>query len=338
MVVDKISLDEERRQAELLSACMIPAASFFAQKPLVTHVPTKDTIGKAITNISTTFGPKSSYPELDEPEDADYDEVRLGVDSLRELIDREGDLVDDQVHALFLLIQDAFTERLATTRDLLVAERTYSDQIEKKRSDEIEKQLALTKDVSTWTMVEKSLSTIGLIAAGVAGITAGAIPLGAAAITLGVLQLLDQIMEEKAKKTIALWMARATNEEQQAWLDRIHLFSAAAAMAISFGIAAPVAAQYGVAVATKYAAQIALQVAQTGATGVKGVYEWLLSNQKALMIELDAFCTLAQKNVNKLFYDLQERSNVIYELYKNMHDIESKRDSLSRQMLRIQNS
>ncbi len=337
-MVDKISLDQERRQAELLGACMSPASSFFAVKPIV-YTPTKDTIGKAVTNISVTYGPKFSHPELDDPEDADPEEVNVGVNSLRELVERDTtDLVDDQVHALFLLIQDAFTERLAITRDLLVQERTYSDSIEKKRSDEVEKQLTLTKNVSTWTTVEKSLSTIGLIAAGVAGIAAGAVPLGAFAVTLGVLELLDQVMEEKAKKTIALWMAQGNKESQAEWLDRIHLFTAATSMAISFGIAAPIAAQYGVAVATKYGAQLALQVAKTGAGGVKSVYEWMLTNQKALMIELDAFCTLSQKNVNKLFFDLQERSNVIYELYKNMHDIESKRDSLSRQMLRIQNS
>src|SRR5262245_9127386 len=142
MAVDKISSDTERRQAELLGAISQPASLYFASAPTL-NKPASDTISKAVTNISTTYGPRS-VPELDLPEDADSDLVDRGRRGLKELVEGDEGFIDDLVHALFLITQESSTERLATTRDLLNAERAYSNAIEKERSDEIQKQIALS--------------------------------------------------------------------------------------------------------------------------------------------------------------------------------------------------
>jgi hypothetical protein len=272
------------------------------------------------------------------PEDAEAIEVQEGLKGLHAHMEVDFGDLDNLLYALFLMTQETSTQYLAAKRSFFDSERTFSDAKEKERANEMQKQLDLSKKVGTWDTVEKSLVSFGLIAAGIAGIAMGAIPLGVAAITVGTLMVVDQLLDDVAKKAVASWLAKGNTEDQQVWVDRIHLFCAATSIALSLGLAAPVAAQYGMTVTAKYAAQFLLAGSRACATGVKGVYEWLHSNQKALMMELDATCTLAQKSVNRLIFEIQQICNTLYQLYENMHQIESNRDKLSRQMLRLHES
>ncbi len=329
-MVDKIDLDTERRQAELVSAFSRPAAVYFST-PAVKPAPS-DTISKAANTspISTR-----SFPELDMPDDADADDVQVGLKGLGALVKPDESQIDDLVHALFLITQDTSTQYLSAKRDFFTAERAYSDSKEKERSDEMQKQIATSQKVSTWDTVEKSLSSFGLIAGGAVAISMGFVPVGIAAVTVGTLMVVDTLLDDKAKKVVATWMSRGSIEDQQMWVERIQLFCAASSMALSLGLAAPVAAKYGMTIATKYGAQLALTVGRATAGGVKGVYEWINSNQKALMMELDAICALSQKSINRLMFEIQESCNTLYQLYENMHRIESNRDKLSRLMIKL---
>ncbi len=332
----KIDPDTERRQAELVGAFSKSAAAYFSPT-----APTaiSDTMSKATASISSTSGKGRSIPVLDIPNDAGADVVDIGLKGMKNLIAPVDDsAIDDLVHSLFLITQETSTEYLVAKREFFNAERAFSDTKEKERMEEIQKQIVLSKKVGTWESVEKSLVSFGLIAAGIAGIAMGAVPMGIAAVSVGTLMVVDQLLDDKAKRVVAGWMAKGNKEDEQLWVDRIHLFCAATSMALSLGLAAPVAAQYGMSIATKYATQLTLTVARASAGGVKSVYEWMNSNQKALMIELDAVCTLAQKSVNRLVFEIQESCNTLYQLYENMHRIESNRDKLSRQMLRLQDN
>lgn len=331
-MVDKIDFETERRTAELIGAFSKSAASYFSP---VMPQPSADTLSKAASSISSTTGRQRSIPVLDMPKDAGPDVVDIGLDRMRALVVPEESAIDDLVQALFVVTQETSSAYLAAKREFFNAERSYSDAKEKERTQEMQKQIALSKKVGTWEAVEKSLISFGLIAAGVAGISMGVVPLGIAAVAVGTLMVVDQLLDDKAKKVVASWMARGDKESQELWVDRINLCCAATSLALSLGLAAPVAAAYGMTVATKYGAQLALTVAKAGAGGTKSVYEWMNNNQKALMMELDAACALAQKSVNRLIFEIQETCNTLYQLYENMHRIESNRDKLSRQMLRL---
>lgn len=314
-MVDRI---DERRQQEVAAAFFQPASLYFASKP--PYVPTKDTISTTVEAVHT----KRSIPVLDMPEDAGIEVVQEGLGEL-----------DDLVHGTFLNVQQTTSEYLVAKRSYYTAERSFSEAKDKERTEEFQKQVALSKKVGTWDSVEKSLVSLGLVAAGVAGISMGAVALGITAVAIGTLMIVDQLLDETVKKTVASWMARASNEEQEAWLDRINLATAATSMALSLGLAAPVAMHFGMTVAAKYAGQLALTTARASASGVKTVYEWMHNNQKALMIELDAVCTLSQKSVSRLIFELQETCRTIMELYENMHRIEQNKDKLWRQMMRL---
>ena len=337
-MVDKIDIDTERRNAELIGAFSKSAAAYFSPTAPIIH---SDTMSKATSSVSSTTGRARSIPVLDMPKDAGPDVVDVGLNGMKGLVipdnfATDDTAIDDLVQALFVVTQETSTAYLAAKREYFNAERAYSDTKEKERTQEMQKQIAMSKKVGTWAAVEKSLVSFGLIAAGVAGITMGAVPIGIAAVTIGTLMVVDQLLDDKAKKVVASWMAKGDKEAQEVWVDRINLCCAATSLALSLGLAAPVAASYGMSVATKYGAQLALTVAKAAAGGTKSVYEWMNNNQKALMMELDAVCALSQKSVNRLIFEIQETCNTLYQLYENMHRIESNRDKLSRQMLRLQ--
>lgn len=332
---NKIDLETERRQAELVGAFSKSAASYFSPTaPVVTY----DTMSKSTASISSTAGRTRSIPVLDMPKDAGPEVVDIGLKGMQKMIEADESEIDNLVQALFVITQQTSTEYLAVKREYFTTERLFSDTKEKERTQEIQKQIAISKKVGTWENIEKSLVSFGLIAAGIAGISMGAVPLGIAAVAVGSLMVLDQLLDDVTKKTVAGWMVKGDKETHELWVDRINLFCAATTMALSLGLAAPVAAQYGLNVAVKYGAQLGLTVAKAGAGTTKSVYEWMNNNQKALMIELDAVCTYAQKSVNRLLIEIQEICNTMYQLYENMHRIESNRDKLSRQMLRLQGS
>lgn len=332
-MVDKIDIDTERRQAELVGAFSKSAAAYFSP---TAPVISSDTMSKATSSVSSTAGKARSIPVLDVPKDAGPEVVDVGLNGMKGLVLPDESAIDDLLQALFVVTQETSTAYLAAKREFFNAERAFSDTKEKERTQEMQKQIAMSKKVGTWESVEKSLVSFGLIAAGVAGISMGAVPVGIAAVTVGTLMVVDRLLDDKAKKVVASWMAKGDKESQELWVDRINLCCAATSLALSLGLAAPVAATYGMSVATKYGAQLALSVAKAGAGGVKSVYEWMNNNQKALMMELDAACALSQKSVNRLIFEIQETCNTLYQLYENMHRIESNRDKLSRQMLRLQ--
>ena len=337
-MVDSIDKETERRNAEIVGAFSMPAASYFS--PTAPIIQGKsDTISKASsTSISTTHGRARSIPVLDMPKDAGSEVVIEGLKGMEQLLPFDHGAIDDSIHELFLSSQETFSKTLVATRDYFKAVRFESEAVDKERIDEMQKQIAMSKKVGTWDSVEKALVSFGLIAAGIAGITMGIPLLGIAAAAVGTLMVVDQLLDDKAKKAVAGWLAKGDTEAQEMWVNRIHFFCAATSMALSFGLAAPVAVQYGMHVTTKFGAKLALSVAQGAASGVKSVYEWMNSNQKALLMELDVVCTLAQKNLNRLITGIQQMVDTISKLYENMHRIEDNRDKLSRQMLRLHGS
>lgn len=326
---------EERRQAELLGAISQPASVYFA--PQIAPMPIKDTIGSA--NSADSISTRTSRPVLDPPKPIELDTFVKGrngmTNLLRQPIDKPQMDVDDMLHEMLLSIIQQSSSYLQVKRNFFDTERTFSDVQEQERTEHMKTQLNTSKNVGTWNTVEKSLVSFGLIAAGIAGIATGNVPLGVTAVVVGTLLVIDQVLEDKAKVALASWMARGEQEQERMWLDRIQLFCAVTSLGLSLGLAAPAAVSMGSAVAGQIT--LAMSTARGVASGVKSVHEWRYTTQKELATALDLACTLAQKSVNRVVFDIQEICNTLYQLYENMHQVEEKREQIARLMLRLPN-
>ena len=315
-MVDKVGFgvdsDSERRQAELRQAELVsafakPATMYFAPSQVVT---TKDVVSKA---SATASKPTYTTPPLDAPPDAGHEVVKEVLNGLQALLNKsridDSTNVDDILHAILLGTQEVFTENLANTRAYFELERKFSEAVDKQRLDVMKDAIAASNKVSTWKTVENSLFAFGLIAAGIAGISMGMAPLGAAAIAFGVLNIVDRLLDNAAKEAVASWIARGDTESEKLWVERINLFCAATAIALSLGISAPAAPTYG------------LSLAKSAVGGIRTVFEWRQNSHKAFLVEMEAMCAIANKNVDAVITRLQNRTTDIEQLNENIHHI-----------------
>ncbi|MBS0635707.1 MAG: hypothetical protein JSR37_09615 [Verrucomicrobia bacterium] len=302
-------INELRRQEKIAAAFSIPAASYFARPAEVSNHSSSDSISKSsVSEVSA----KRSIPVLDAPEDAGSDILKLGIQGL-----------DDLLHALYLASEEVLTDRLAINRTFLESERKISDEIEKERMEAIKKDIADSKNVSAWNTLEKSLSALGLIAAGIATLGAGAALMGTAAIGTGVLLLIDRFLDDAANKTVAAWVARGDQEDELRWRERLHFLCAATSFALSVGLAPQAAIRFG------------MSAAKASVTGVKTFYEWRANNKRAFMLELEAASNLSQKNINRIISDMQLGCSDLYRLHDIMHKVQERERSVGSAMLSI---
>lgn len=322
MVRIDLDLETQRRAAEYAAASANPASCFTVTPPKISPF-AYDTISKAAPNASSI---SRSVPVLDVPKSITAEDAEIGRSGVKPLYSDSGSLdpanADDLMHMLYRNTHQAFTENLAITRDLFTAQREFSDVKENERMQEMQSQISLSHKKGLWTSVEKSLLSFGLIAAGVAGIAMGAIPLGIAGICIGTLMVIDRLLDDAAKKAVAVWLAKGDQEKEQVYTDRIHIALAGTSMALSFGLAGPAAVTYGI------------RLAQVAVGGVKSVYEWRFNKQKASMIELGAVCQLAQKDINSIVFEMQQKANTLRSLDEMWHEIEERTDDTVRLMVR----
>lgn len=329
--IDKIT---ERRQAELLVGQPHPV--YFA--PQVSAPFVHDTMSKAgaIDSVSS----RTSIPVLDTPKPLELDTFVKGREGMKGLLRPSDDMpemnVDDKLHEMLLAIIQQSSSYLQVIKNFFDTERAFSDTKEKERTDHIKSQVETGKSIGRWDNVEKSLVSFGLIAAGIAGIATGNVPLGVTAIVVGTLLAMDQLMEDRAKIQVASWIARGNLEEERLWLERLQLTCAAASLGLSLCLGGLGAAQLGQGVAQGFI-QLGMSTAKGVASGVKSVNEWRFNVQRSISTELDLACTVAQKSVNRVVFDIQEICNTLYQLYENMHQVEEKREQIARLMLRLPN-
>lgn len=330
--IDKIT---ERRQAELLAAIGQPASVYFAPQ---VSAPIHDTMSKAgaVGSVSS----RTSRPVLDTPKPLELDTFVKGREGMKSLLRPSEDMpemdVDDMLHEMLLSIIQQSSSYLQVKKNFFDTERSFSDTKEKERTDHIKSQVETGKSIGRWDNVEKSLVSFGLIAAGIAGIATGNVPLGVTAIVVGTLLAVDQLMEDRAKIQVASWIARGDQEQERVWLDRIQMFCAATSLGLSLGLGGYGAVKLGMGAAQGFI-QLGMATAKGITTGVKSVNEWRFNVQRSVSTELDLACTVAQKSVNRVVFDIQEICNTLYQLYENMHQVEEKREQIARLMLRLPN-
>lgn len=322
----KINRFDEERMLPFLN----PMHFLSFQSPSHSFHPTEST---AISSCQKSSGATAATrPQLDQPSRIDLQKLEEGTKELKSIFaDDEGNTIDveDLLHKILLEYTAESTERLSTQKQWLELERKWMDNDEKTRSVVLDKHIEGLQSAASWGTVAKSLASFGLIASGMAGLAATTVAgaavvapgLAIGSIVAGTCLALDQLLDDKAKKLVASWMARGNQERQEIWLDRIHFFCAAVSCALSFGLKADVAVQ------------IALNVSKTAVTATQTIVEYRTSRNKALLIELDAACRIAQKNVENTMNSLQDTCSTIYQYYENIHHIEDNRTKLARLML-----
>jgi hypothetical protein len=316
--LDDTDLNTDLQRLAALAAGPL-AASHIQQTKQLTTV---DTLQNASTKVGSIERP--SLPTLTRPEPLDEQTFVQGKEDLKKLFPNDqnqvaGD-VDDLVHQLLLNVINSSSGYLQAKRSFFESERLWNDKMEQKRIDEVEKELTKSKDVSLWQKVEKSLLSFGLIAAGIGGICSGMLPLGIAALSMGTLLALDQLLDDKMKKTVASWIARGDHEGQKTWLDRIQVFCTVVGAGLSFGLTS----------AAGLPALIQMAIIATNAlvSTTKGVLGYRLNVQRAILIELDAACRTAQTSVDRLIQEIHESCNTLYQLHENISHVSEQRRRL----------
>ncbi len=273
----------------------------------------------------------SNHPKLDLPRQLSNQEIQSAASDLESFFkDENGNSIDigDLLHKILLIFTEETTDRLVTQRQWLNLERQWMQDLEEKRTHVFDKHIAGQHTAHSWSTVAKALSSFGLLATGVAGLAAGtatviASGIAIASVVTGACLVLDQLLDDKAKKLVASWIARGDKERQEVWVDRIHFFCGAACCALSLGLN------------PKTAIEIAMNVSRTALTAGQTITEFRTSRHRALIIELDAACRIQQRELQNKVSELQETCNSIYQYYENIHHIEDMQSRLSRQMLQF---
>lgn len=295
-----------------------------------TWKPANDSIESGTKALTRVQG--STKPVLDLPPSMDQDTFEKGKVDLSKFIAPKDPInfaidIDDLVHDLLTSLARDSSSYAQTKRQFLEQERAWSDQKEAEKITQLQNQIDSAKTVNAWGKVEQSLASIGLIASGIICLSAaptgvGAV-LGTSAIAFGSMLLIDQILDNAAKKVVASWIAKDSQEEQSAWVNRIELFCGLSSFALSVGTS------------PSSAVQLAMNISKSVVGGVKDVAEWRLSAHKALNIELDAETRVAQKSVDTIITGIQEICDTIRQFHENLHHIEEKRQQVAHSMLRF---
>ncbi len=308
---------------QMLPAVVQPASD------VVPTAPSKDTVSKAISASFSTTG--RSRPELDKPRHIDSEGVKNGMEYLEAFMSDDSDAeIDLLTNAIFLIAQDSSKDALDAQRQLLAAVHTYSEAKNRTRLDEMQKQSDLTKKVGFMDTIQKGFSSFGLIGTGLLTALAGSTIPGAALVIGGTLFLVDQLLDDKAKKTVATWVARGNKESEEMWVERIHLFCSVTSAGLSLGFAPQIAAGLGKNTASAVA-NVALGVAQGGAKTIKSSYDSRLKLQRGFMVELDAACNFAQKDFNRVTSSMQLSINTVREFIAHHSQVQGEQESIIHQ-------
>ena len=308
----------DRDLAHLAALAAGPMAASVVQQTLP-KAPIVDTVESVHPKVGAVEG--RPLPRLTRPEPLDQETYVQGKEDLKQLLPTNdqnqvvGD-VDDLFHQLLLNVINSASGYLQAKRNYFEAERLWNDKMEQKRIEEVDNELAKSKEVSLWEKVEKSLLSFGLIAGGIGGICSGLFALGIPAVALGTLMLIDQILDDKIKKTVASWMARGDAEGKQQWLNRIGLFLTFTSFGLSCGLAGIQALDF------------AKTFASALASGTKEVLNYQLNLRKAVVVGLDAACRSGQTTVDRLIQQIHEACNTLYQFHENISHVSEQRRKL----------
>lgn len=267
-------------------------------------------------------------PPLDPPKPIDMDTFDKGKKELSQLLSKDLNHefadVDDLVHFMILQVIQGNNSYLAAKRTFFDSERNFSNAKEEERTEAIKKETEAYHTANTWGKVERSLSSVGLVATGIAGIAAGFVTMGASAVAVGSLFAVDQLLDDKLKRVVASWIARDDGESEKNWVQRIDHFCGLVSLGMSLFTASPDAI-----------VQAAMAVTGAVAKTTKGVLDWRLEGQKALVMELDLVCKLSQKSVDTLVMEIQEICTDLYQLHDNIHHIEEQKRKVIHSLLQF---
>lgn len=153
--------------------------------------------------------------------------------------------IEQHFHTLMLLLMKESKSLLVLHRNLLQIEKEWKNSVFE-RLQETNTSLQKTQSIRGHTANLSryfgpfSLLATGSIALGTSIIATGGITgisvLAIAATVVGGLLLADSVLDDAAKKILAQWLAKATNESEEAWIGRVHLATSLLSVGVGFGI------------------------------------------------------------------------------------------------------
>jgi len=275
---------------------------------------------EACEKVDAVHKNQQKRPEVDKPLPIDEKEYKKTLDELHKLTDNLE--ADEMLHELVLKVAADTTTYLRVQQERLHLERGWQKSVQDERFKAFDAHFAKMQTAMSWNKVSQSLTSFGLLASGIASLALGVSTLGVGAAVIGGLLVIDQLLDNVMKTTVASWLARKDTEKQEVWLNRIQIFCALVSTALSFGLNA------------SQAVQIAMKVASTAVTATKGIVDWRVNTHRALIIELDAACRDSEKDIDERIRFMQYVIDAIHQSYDNVHHIDLAKSRVVRELLR----
>lgn len=197
--------------------------------------------------------------------------------------------IDEAVHFLLCHFIDKGNDHLLTKEEIYVQMKDLMKKYEEKATIASGKESSYKFTDKITSILQKAVESFGLIISGIiAALTMGNIPMGVAAVAIGSLMLVETIFDNPVKKQIAAILKKMTGETDELWLQRVHYFTSAIAIAVGFGCGA------------QQAIEIAKHVSLAALAAVQAVTSTKANSAKKEYLEHDYLVEMVKNLLHKV--------------------------------------
>jgi len=233
--------------------------------------------------------------------------------------------IDLQVDYLIKKLIDENAQFVTSQRNIFDRENAFLKAKESERISETEKGIFQVNNTNTLNKIQSGLSAFGLMASGLHGIVTDSKELGAIAFLVGGLLALDNFIDHAVKFEIAKWFAKATQENEKDWLERIQLALTVISMGVSFKLTG------------SESINLAMNISKAGLSFIRAGVDHQLNFQKAILMELDNTIENSQRRSELLIKHVHEISQRLLEYYATIHDIRKNRQRILTNLIHFKN-
>jgi hypothetical protein len=239
-------------------------------------------------------------------------------DSLNEPISVNS--LEHLMHDLYQIISEEEGRAMSNYSFAVQAERAWRDSLSKKLEEEQARLSSRLSAEGTIPKISNIVAPLCLVAEGIFSIVAGGGSpvsiVGAAAVALGGLlavdATLDILTDHSAKRYLAQFLHRATNESEQGWFERISTTCGLATVALGVGLPG------------QEAVHLATSISQGVLECVRSGVHFSAENQQALITELNYSMGLSSRNMDSLGSSVvhlqdspNDQINLVMQLYRS---------------------
>jgi hypothetical protein len=219
------------------------------------------------------------------------------------------------LHEILKMLEKEEKNGIQLKYKLLEGNKLWQETV-RKNIEENTKSVNKSETVENWVKRgANALGPLAIIVGAIISIATGGVGLVAlAGAAIGALLFIDTILDDAAKKSLANWLGKGSEESEKAWLGRIQFSTSVLTLALSLGVSGIQAVQ----VATKVS-EVALNAIRTGA-------EWKGNTYKALLIEMRAALENSNRNADDSLKDIDHMADIVrgfYESLMRLHNIMS---------------